>query len=285
MSRLAFVLAVIVVACGSGVDTSRPTTTLGTPEPTATEADSTTLTTAAADQLRGVTPNRGDLRVMSSVDTGGTLPGDTLITCRAGPSFPASALDEFPFVADLELPGVEEAMGSFLETEEGVFWPQSDWRILHQTETRMMLVHYSEGEGLSFMDLERADGEWEWKGASSGGRCALRLALPEQVGAVEWRLDPSAESLSPESTMIHLLATERTCASGQAMGDRLLGPEVVVTDAEIRIAFAAEPLLGGQTCPSNPEQAVVIEMSGPIGSRVVVDGLALGVSLVDYLRD
>jgi hypothetical protein len=38
------------------------------------------------------------------------------------------------------------------------------------------------------------------------------------------------------------------------------------------------------TCPGNPETPVAIELSGPIGDRIVADGPALGSTLSDFLQ-
>jgi len=66
------------------------------------------------------------------------------------------------------------------------------------------------------------------------------------------------------------------------MGDRLLGPEVVVTDSEVLIAFASIPPRGPSGCPGNPSTPVTIELPAPVGDRRVVDGLELGVEISDY---
>jgi hypothetical protein len=134
------------------------------------------------------------------------------------------------------------------------------------------------------MTVERVNGTWKWAGSSSGGPCPLQTRPPQGLNTVNWRIDPSAGPLTPNSTQIEVLVTERECASGQAMGDRLLGPEVVMTDSAVLIAFAANPPPGeGQTCPSNPEQAVVVDLSEPLGSRDVLDGLAVAGNLEDFL--
>lgn len=75
---------------------------------------------------------------------------------------------------------------------------------------------------------------------------AIRPILESGEGAVDWRLNPSAGPPTPKSTVIHVLVTERTCASGQPVGDRLLGPEVVVTDTEALVALASQPQGGAQ---------------------------------------
>ena len=60
---------------------------------------------------------------------------------------------------------------------------------------------------------------------------------------------------------------------GSMMGERLLGPQVVETGDDVRIVFAAIPLVGGQNCPGNPPTAVTITLERPLGDRVLIDGL------------
>jgi hypothetical protein len=227
----------------------------------------------------------GDLHVIVVPGGNGGLPSDVVVGCRAGPSFPASALEDIPPVDDVELPGLDEAMEGFLGDAEGQFWPQEGWRVLHETEETVLIVHHDPATGaISFMGFEPEDGSWRWAGASSGGPCPLQTTLPPDLGVVEWRIDPAAPPLGPETTAIPVLATELDCASGQPMGDRLLGPEVVMTDTQVLIAFAAQPLSGDRSCQGNPEQAVTVELPAPLGDREIVDGLATGLDLADFLE-
>jgi hypothetical protein len=101
--------------------------------------------------------------------------------------------------------------------------------------------------------------------------------------AVDWPLDP--ETLRDDSaTTLEVLVTERECASGQALGDRLRGPQVVLTADVVRLAFAAEPPPGDEfTCPSNPEARVTVELPEPLGGREIIEDLAIGINLEDYL--
>ncbi len=272
------VVGVLLAACAAN--------TSGGSDTSATTRDDPPTTVAGG--LAMITPNVGTIRLIAVTDSEGELPPDTVIWCRSGPSFPYSALDQAPLLTESDRPEIEEAIKPFLESEEGVYWPQAGWRVLYETDDRVIVVNLDSSlpeTSLAFMTAERRDGSWQWAGASSGGSCPLMVKVPEGVNTVDWRLDPSAEPMTTQSTTIHLLVTEWECASGQAMGDRLLGPEVLVTEDEVMIAFAANPLSGAQTCPGNPEQPVMIELSGPIGDREVVDGLALDLNLEDVLVD
>jgi len=51
-----------------------------------------------------------------------------------------------------------------------------------------------------------------------------------------------------------------------------------------RPAFAARPLRCAQDCPNNPEQSVTVEMPEPLGDREIIDGLATGLDLSDFLE-
>lgn len=227
----------------------------------------------------------GELHVIVMPNADGSIPADITIGCPSGPSFPASALEDIPPVEDVDLPGLDDAMQSFLDDEEGQFWPQEGWRLLDESDTTATLVHHdSATNAISFMDLEVQDGVWRWAGASSGGSCVLQTGLPEGLGVVTWRLDPSVDPPTAESTSIAVLVTERACASGRPMGDRLLGPEVILTDTEVLIAFAARSLVGFQECPGNPEQPVVVELPEAIGGRMIIDGLDTGLDLADFLE-
>jgi hypothetical protein len=215
----------------------------------------------------------------------GSLPGDVIVSCPSGPSFPYSALQYIPPVESVDLPGLDAAMQSFLSGEEGQYWPQEGWRVLYSTDNTVLVVHLDgETDAISFMDLEFRDSVWDWSGASSGGPCPLQATLPEGLDVVTWRLDPDAPPPTPETTSIPVLATEQACASGKPMGDRLLGPDVVMTGTEVLIAFAARSQTGMQECPGNPEQAVVVELPGPLGDRTVRDGMDTGLDLGDFLK-
>ena len=130
----------------------------------------------------------------------------------------------------------------------------------------------------------RPPGGWKWAGSAAGGECPLRTSSAVGTNSVTWRFDPDADPPAADSTSFTVLVSERECASGKAMGNRLLGPEVVFTDAVVYLAFAATPLPDlEQTCPSNPEQSVTIDLPKPLGNRTIEDGLAVAGNLRDYL--
>lgn len=293
---LVVAFGLVLAACAStedGSNVSVDQSTTSSVHLTSVSVQSTTSTTFAANtttapfSLVSLTPNAGEIQVIVPVDGDGQPPGDTEIGCVAGSRFDASALNDIPLLSEVDLPGVEAAIRPFLESEEGVYWPQDGWRVLHRSDDLVQLVHLDGSAtetSIAFMDTEFNEGEWRWAGSSMGGGCPLEVKMPAGLNAVDWRLDPSTEPLTPESTVIYVLVTERACASGQELGDRLLGPEVIVSDVEVRIAFAAKAQDGVQSCQGNPETVVAIELSGAIGSRIATNGLLLDGSLEDFLQ-
>ena len=95
--------------------------------------------------------------------------------------------------------------------------------------------------------------------------------------------DPDHPMPQPDDTVVHVLATERACASGQPMGDRLNDPVVLADDSQVSITFSVAPLEGDAECPSNPSTAIAVDLGEPLGERRLVDGRDVGVELEDLL--
>jgi hypothetical protein len=225
----------------------------------------------------------GDSEFVVVPDESGGVPLDLQVGCPSGPSFPVSALFDIEPLVGSGREHIEAAIAGFLGSDEGSFWPQADeWQVLYESDTEVILV-YVDAPTIGFQTVMLVDGEWRWSGSQLGEDCPLEARLPDGLNRVTWRIDPEF-GLDPASTTIRLLATERECASGQAMGTRLRSPHVVITNGEARITLAADPPQGGyQTCPGNPEQPVVIDLGMPLGDRAVVDGLAVLGDLADLI--
>jgi hypothetical protein len=243
----------------------------------------------AGDEPGGSTPTAtadpGATTTTDPITTAGDI--DPMVGCPSGPVFPLSALDDVPPVADAP-PGVATAMRTFLDDEEGAFWPQDGWRVLHDTADQVLVVHIGDGStaaasGLSFMTLEFTGDAWRWAGASSGGDCPLQFQLDDRLGVVEWQLDPDHATPGADDTVVHVLAAERACASGQPMGDRLNDPLVLADTSQVSITLSVVPLEGDQTCPSNPLLAIAVDIAEPLGERRLVDGREVGFELEDLL--
>ena len=225
----------------------------------------------------------GDLEIIVPPDEDGNLPPDLVVGCWSGLYFPFSSLQVIEPLDRAQPGGIAEAIDPFLSDEEGSHWPQDNWYILGEPTDTALLVNRT-NDRISSMSLRMEDGSWNWAGAHSGGPCPLFYATPEGLNPVDWRFDPAVPAPEPTSTSLRVLATERSCVDGREIGDRLLGPQVVMTADEVRVAFAAKPPPGQDfTCPGNPEIPLTVELPEPLGDRIVVEGLAIGINLEDYL--
>ena len=243
--------------------------------PTETAAASDT---ASPPQVSG----SGELNIIVPPGLDGSLPADLFVSCKSGPQFQVSDLETIVSLEEGDPGGVSDAIQSFLSGGEGANWPQEGWQILRQTADEVLLVHEG-AQGISFMNVERADAAWRWSGSQSGGPCPLHYVTPEGLNAVDWRVDPESPS-GASDTALTVLVSERECVSGQELGDRLRGPQVVVTDDAVRIAFAAQPPPGDSfNCPSNPEARMAVELPRPLGEREIIEGLAIGIDLEDFV--
>lgn len=270
-------LAVTSAACGTDPVSDNDTDTRVTTAAPPTTVDEST-TSPPAD-----TVTSGNLGIVVPPDAEGQLPPGLTIGCWNGPRFEIADLSIIEPLDSADPGGVAEAIAPFLSSAEGAFWPQSGWLVLHHTDQDVLLVH-EVADGLAFMTTEFVDGMWQWSGSSSGGPCPLYYQVPEQLDAVDWRLDPNGSPLAADAVEIDVLMTERACVSGQPIGDRLLEPEVVMTSDQVRIALAAEPPPGEFfECPGNPETAFEVALPEPLGDREIIEGLAIGIELEDYL--
>jgi hypothetical protein len=212
----------------------------------------------------------------------GTYPSDPVVTCGHH-EFPLSALDTAAPVADSDDSHLLADLGAFLSGPEGQFWPQDGWYILTENDKQIELVS-ADPAGAAFLTFEATRVGWSLASASGAGKCWPRSVLPDGLGEVRWRLDPAFNRPTPDSTEIHVRVTEQACVGGQAMGDRLLGPQIIQTDSEVLIAFAAIQAPGAHTCPSNPSTALKVTLPAPLGERHVRDGLVVPIDISDRLN-
>lgn len=205
-----------------------------------------------------------------------SVEADPLVECM-GAQFRLSALDapaDFEH-ADGELAdALREELATAPEGMPGTN-TETGWRVLSQDdETALLAAGTPPHEYISF---NRENDGWVWSGSGGGGEpCDPRRAVPEGVVGVEWWLDANHPMPGPPATEIHVLISPRECTNGEPVGDRLLEPQLEVTDEEIVVGLAAEPLPPRfYHCPGIPPEAVTIELPEPLGHRVVVDALHL----------
>ena len=128
-------------------------------------------------------------------------------------------------------------------------------------------------DGFGFARFVRSSSGWVLDPTGPGLVCEPTVTLPTGLNRVEVGLDPNSPP-NPENTTLGLLVTEAACANGREMGDALRDPQVVETDTAVLVGFVAVP--GPErvvNCPTNPTTPVSVELSEPLGQRIIYDGL------------
>jgi hypothetical protein len=109
---------------------------------------------------------------------------------------------------------------------------------------------------------------WTCLGASAAR--PLR-ATREGIRASSWRLDPTREAQLGES-VLRVLVTEQTFASGQRADGRVLAPDIYVDEDELVLTVFVSPLPGFQNGSRHPETPVRVALPHPVGRRRLIDG-------------
>jgi len=84
-----------------------------------------------------------------------------------------------------------------------------------------------------------------------------------------WYL-PANFQANPVSTSVTVYVSEQGCTSGQAPS--ITKPQVKLTESTVTIAVRTrERFAFGQSCPGNPLTPVRVDLSEPLGNRVLID--------------
>ena len=218
---------------------------------------------------------------------------DTFLTCGnvgvAG--FSPSALDDPVPVEDVDDPAARALLSVMTDPPAGLAMedidqrpPADGWFVLAIYDATAIFGH-GNGSPLTAAFFSRESAEQGWQFDSWTISCRPTVSLPPGLGHVRVGLDPTHPRPASSDTVIHLLVTEQACVSGQAMGERLRGPQVQETEDEIVIAFAVALLFEPATCPGNPSEAVTVELSSPVGSRPIRNGLLYPPTDIEMLAE
>ena len=166
----------------------------------------------------------------------------------------------------------ENALDALSALEEGRFFAETfDWGVWSRTDSRLVLL----GRGPSGLGdvsfTPSADGTWLPGG---WGDCDWSAGTASQGAAATWIADPD-DPPAPDSTTLHLLATERACANGQPPGDREVTHVVVESPTTVTVIVLVERIEGSATCQSNPSFEYTVELDSPLGDRDLVDGSSI----------
>ena len=103
------------------------------------------------------------------------------------------------------------------------------------------------------------------------GQCHMRPLAAPGTTLADWWLDPSVEAPRPGDTSILALIEEAACASGGAPGAHPAAGGRLRERPDRR--YVRDPALPGtQSCIGNRPFSVVINLTQPIGGRLLLDG-------------
>lgn len=265
-TALVAAVALLVAACGN----QSPVRLEAGP---ANEAQTTTAAQATSTSApEPVLPDR--LEIIPAPNS------DPLVTCDAGALLaPASTLTNPTSIDEVDHPSVDK-LRQKIEQKNAIF--DGDWRVWAITDTAAEF-YTADGRNYVYVDKNDNNNKWRLTGTDGGPggeprECELRLALPEGLKQVRIGTDPDTP-FSADDPWVVLGVSDGGCSSGQ--GPIVFGPEVIETETDVTIAFAAIPRKGNHTCEGSQPKRVVVDLSRPLGDRVVLDGTVFPAVQID----
>jgi len=198
-----------------------------------------------------------------------------MLTCGGDTPFPPSALRGAP-ESWAHADSAGEALRLFLaEPHEPDVFPQAGWvRVLEQPN-RVLFVAPSAAATpwvMVAIGVQPASGRAI---VDAFGQCTLSVALPNDIAAGTWWVDPASEPPEAADSVIHVLVRERACAGGHSPVDRILEPVVLEGTREITIIIPIRRRPGSNDCAGNPTIPYVIRLPAAVGDRQLLDGATL----------
>ena len=152
-----------------------------------------------------------------------------------------------------------------------------DWIVVSRTpdevmlltdvmHAQWMLVEFAPIPTHEILTVFRSDGAWHY------GRWEPCTLAQEHDGlaVAGVGLDPEHPP-TPESTRLHLLVMERACNSGQDARGRIELISLEETADAVSLSIGIRPRGGAADCQGNPPTPFTVELSGPLGDRVLRD--------------
>lgn len=219
-------------------------------------------TGAPASSVSGIQPAASQAAAASQMPA-----GRPMLTCGSLP-FDASALIGGGIPPDAH--PANEALAAVLSKggADGLDrLPKTGWVLVAAVPARADFMAVIDDAWAFISFVPRPDG-WE---PEKWGPCTPGV-LVEGLELAEWTLDPDQPLPEPESTTFSALVTERACASGRPMGDRLRPPSMWFTESGLVVLFTVTPQPGGHDCQGNPSSRVIVKLPEPLGDRQLYDG-------------
>ena len=101
---------------------------------------------------------------------------------------------------------------------------------------------------------------------------ATTAAMPPGFGRATWAVNPAAAAPGPASTTLNILVWEVTCSSGSPTSGRMSPAVIDYLPGTVTVTIGVRPREGLQRCPGPPGTPAVVELSQPLGNRVLLDG-------------
>lgn len=205
-------------------------------------------------------------------------PGSTALAFDAAPRYSCGT---FPFEpslldrighAETDTGPLSDALRAHLATAGPDYdmLPDTGWLLVGSDDRRAEFLATGPGAILGQVSLEHGATGWKVSGWGSG--CRPFLDLPDGLGPAEWVVNPKHPAPEATSRTVHVLVTERSCASAASSVGRVVGPAIRFEDDRVLVAFGVIPQVGDAfTCPSNPPTPLEIDLGQPLGNRVLVD--------------
>lgn len=255
---------------GVGLGTKRNRVTLHfTDPPPGSLAELATLVPThmvCAEIYRSPEPPSGPLAVIPDLAV-----DDPMVVCgRFGP-MPYSRFLDPPRLDEVDHPAAER-LREALDSPPGRLLPAGDYRVMDIGSDVVGFAAFSD-EGIRDVTVVYGAGRWRIGAWSNHAySCDVRVALLAGLGYVEIRRDAETGPASPDGT-IQLLVRISGCVKGRGEDEALRGPQLVETDDEVFVAFAAVGASVTDDCERFPwTMPVTITLSAPLGTRVLRDG-------------
>ena len=217
-------------------------------------------------------PPSGPLTVIPNLSV-----DDPMVTCgRFGP-MPYSRFLDPPRLDEVDHPAVERLRAA-LDSPPGRLLPAGDYRVMDVGDDVVRFAALGD-EGFNDVTVILGGGRWRIGGWSGDAYlCEVRVALPPGLGYVDIRRNAETGPASPDGS-IQLLVRLSGCIDVRTRNQALRGPQVVETSDEVLVAFAAVGASVNDDCVAIGGfpwlTPVAIELSEPLGTRVLRDGTYL----------
>ena len=212
---------------------------------------------------------------------------DPMVICGGYGPMPYSRFLNPPHIDDVDHPAVERLRAA-LDSPPGRLLPAGEFHVMDIDEDSVSFAAFSD-EGIKDVTVIYGRGRWRIGGWSSDAySCDVRVALPPGLGYVGIYRDAEAAPASADAA-VDLQVRISGCVKGRDTGDVLRGPQIVETDDEVLVAFAAVGASVTDDCAAVggfPWIAPVrLVLSEPLGTRALRDGTYLSPKAITPWED